>query len=1254
MRDLNQTDSSFTTQASFWTASSLKSTTIYTQCNNVYVLGGYNILGSPLTSKGDYYQRVYTSLATHNMIYFTLSLWAIDDWTTDILNTDRFQLQFDGTLIDGIGYQTSNFPSQLCGSSTYNDLASIRVFGRVAHSAGTLILRVIHMIGKDSSLASVAVRDIDLLFMNNVLASTTTQFCATTSISSCASACTCPEGQYESPVGSGTCVACDSSCASCFGSSTKECYQCKSGYTFNGYECILCDKSCSICSGTANTQCSVCASGYWLLNNNTCVSSCNSPFIQSSDGQQNYCTSPCNSNQYILWDGSCSSSCDSPLQQVALYTGVNYCNYTCDISQYLFWNGTCSSTCTLPLVSKVQNCRNFCTYPCSSGEFLNSNGTCISSCSFPLLQTIQSGKNFCASPCTSDQFLYWNGTCLSSCSSPFIAKIHSDKAFCETPCQNPSDFIYMNGTCSSSCNSPFQQILDGTTKLCAYKCHYDEYLYANNSCLATCNAPWKQRSQSGNLYCDSPCSSGEYLFWNESCLSACEAPLLVESQSYGSLCILPCDNIFEYYNDDTQTCSSECNGQTVNYKGLFFKCMPANSSTTNEADQSDDEEANEGLLVIVFKSLTKPGGVTLIPINRLLQYINYLDMELPVRLERLARNQGRELSSLALRSRMSKSLRADFKNSQLPLVFEKRGLHSRFLVNFWESLFVLIAFTLTALILSVLHYTSIRFKWTRYQPVFQRFKHLFCFNLCIVYFAVNIGDIILYASLELKTTHINQISSALSLIICLAAILLSIALFTLSFVIGRQPKNNKINPSSDDPQRIISKVPSSKHESLQVLFLGFHDQIKASKYFFLLYIARASLPMFFTSCLVHLPIVQIVMNIILCLSMLLFVLFKEPLKSKVNHVQLLILEALVLLVNISIFTLALIDDNKEKNLIFWNFLGDLSINGIITIDAFIFGVLIFKIITETKAIYRSQKMKIVNQKSGWFDIFLPFVQQAAYGFEEVMLPLHILAKSQETGDNKAKSQKVFFKVIDNQQGQKDEEANRRLNDISPDPSFYNSHVEQKQNTQSATPTLLSDPVFSESDVLAKEQKKRLVDLFPHTSQSRTKPTITGINSSRPAVDQGTDTKQISAEDNCTEGLPVHAKPQALKISLEDTDKKSGDSNEHIEHEKDRSSESTPTSSFVGSPYIPQDKHRRQRPSIFKPPSIHIDDDAKSPELENRTSVPSVYESIKYKSILNSMVTGTTPRNAEKMKELKKSLAVPTIIALNQRRKSTFA
>ena len=53
------------------------------------------------------------------------------------------------------------------GSSTWNDLGPVRLFEEFLHSAVSLTLEVINMINKDSSSASVAFRDINLLMVNN-------------------------------------------------------------------------------------------------------------------------------------------------------------------------------------------------------------------------------------------------------------------------------------------------------------------------------------------------------------------------------------------------------------------------------------------------------------------------------------------------------------------------------------------------------------------------------------------------------------------------------------------------------------------------------------------------------------------------------------------------------------------------------------------------------------------------------------------------------------------------------------------------------------------------------------------------------------------------------------------------------------------------------------------------------------------------------------------------------------------------------
>jgi len=117
-----------------------------------------------ITSNTDYNQRIYTYLGTHDTIQFSFSLWAIDNWQTNFLTTSKFQLYFDGTIVDGLKFDNSIFPSQACGSILYKDMQPVKVYGKVAHLSTSLTFRLIHQLTQDSSVASIGLRDLNLQF----------------------------------------------------------------------------------------------------------------------------------------------------------------------------------------------------------------------------------------------------------------------------------------------------------------------------------------------------------------------------------------------------------------------------------------------------------------------------------------------------------------------------------------------------------------------------------------------------------------------------------------------------------------------------------------------------------------------------------------------------------------------------------------------------------------------------------------------------------------------------------------------------------------------------------------------------------------------------------------------------------------------------------------------------------------------------------------------------------------------------------
>ncbi|KAF7291999.1 Growth factor receptor domain-containing protein [Mycena indigotica] len=133
----------------------------------------------------------------------------------------------------------------------------------------------------------------------------------------------CPAGTFLSPQDNLTCTACDSSCATCSGSSNF-CLSCGSNQlasdgkcvascpsnTFSASgSCISCHSDCATCSGSAFNQCASCPPSRPVLANGRCLPTCSkNAFFDATSGSQ--CLA-CASNKQVLRAGTCAAaSCD--------------------------------------------------------------------------------------------------------------------------------------------------------------------------------------------------------------------------------------------------------------------------------------------------------------------------------------------------------------------------------------------------------------------------------------------------------------------------------------------------------------------------------------------------------------------------------------------------------------------------------------------------------------------------------------------------------------------------------------------------------------------------------------------------------------------------------------------------------------------------------------------------------------------------------------------------------------------------------
>jgi len=594
-----------------WTVVGAIGSSVTSACPSDPALGGYQIV-----SYGGYFQRVFDSLPSHNIIYFRMRFGVIDDWRSG----DTINVFFDSTSINpgDLGYDRAYFSSNLCGNSVYKDDDSIFMIGKVFHTASSLTFKVKSNIlsAANQNSAHFNIRKISLLFANKTSGETEGN-CIHASYTADKD-CGCGQGYYPNPSNPSQCFACNAACTDCFGPSANECYACSaSGYSWDGTKCFKCAANCIDCFGPGANQCLKCSSTYWHnpdftctstcsspnqvtigeikicknpcsgatpfeLYDSACVATCDSPLVTRTTNFGSYCDWPCaSSTDYLYWNNSCTSSCNSPYVVVAQVGGGNTCQLPCSTNNYLYPNSSCISTCSQPeFTVRSQSSVLYCDYTCdyASGQYLNWTGLCVSSCALPsYARTVNNSVKYCDA-CQPGYFLYSNnGSCLATCSSPFSSRTVNGSSFCDLPC-SANLFTYQNGSCKTTCDFPYSSVTTSDYKFCNKPCSNSlDFVHQNGTCSSTCYSPAIQTTWESILICSKPCpgSSDFYYSWNSTCHSPCSSPAVQSTWESIPVCSKPCPGSSDYYYSWNSTCHSSCPyriGQDPDY-GINL-CLP--------------------------------------------------------------------------------------------------------------------------------------------------------------------------------------------------------------------------------------------------------------------------------------------------------------------------------------------------------------------------------------------------------------------------------------------------------------------------------------------------------------------------------------------------------------------------------------------------------------------------------------------------------------------------------------------------------
>lgn len=533
----------------------------------------------------------------------------------------------------------------------------------------------------------------------------------------------------------------------------------------------------------------------------------------------------------------------------------NQC-YLCNNNAY--WTGSgcdpCDSTC-----ATCKGPGNLDCLSCPYGYVHLKNGSCSHTCdTYLTLVTTTEGQSFCDPPCNSSEY-YWaaNQSCLANCSFPLTSKaIEGPLLLCLNPCSSSSssssEFLYQDGFCADVCHSLFEV----DTKMMV-----------------------------GVKFCKNPCPyEKKFIYPDSTCKSTCEYPNRVDGNVTLGICILDLD------------------AETIQQVKQL-----------SEASAIGNSVSNGGGMIGSLLSVSDPASMCLGPFAKMLQYIKFMDIRYPPKVQLMLESQNTNSGSLDFLAKPVKRFTDLFKNQTVPGKFSQYKISSSFIVNFWQSILTLLAILFFMGISCVLLkcFSSSKASTSRGYMIFNTIVSTLKWNFFMIMYCGMVGDIVLYSALEFQTVSLDDAASNLSLLVCagfnVLTVIVMIAMLHVNMKIRKSKNDAKGNLTSD-----VQKDIEKEWESFRAFFGTYKDAFFGQQIFLLVFIVRVACFNAIVGYAYDYPLFQAFLIACINLMMTLYLIITRPMKAKINFVQQITFELLLLMFNICICALAVADKLKSE------------------------------------------------------------------------------------------------------------------------------------------------------------------------------------------------------------------------------------------------------------------------------------------------------------------------------------------------------
>jgi len=331
----------------------------------------------------------------------------------------------------------------------------------------------------------------------------------------------------------------------------------------------------------------------------------------------------------------------------------------------------------------------------------------------------------------------------------------------------------------------------------------------------------------------------------------------------------------------------------------------------------------------------------------------------------------------------------------IPDSFENQGLHSSFLVNFWQPLVSLGIYISAVIVFIVLHHITERNDWTFLKNLFGNLKTLFKFNFIFVLLSLDIDDILYFSSLEFKTIRSGTKYDGLSIFFCILMFCVTWLFLLFSFYQAMTPKTASPDVNTNPNVLAARSEYFQQIRSVQVFHAGFKSSKKSARLFYFIYASRFFISAMLGAYWYTSPIGQSITQLLLSIVMILTLLLMRPFTRAINTFQVLIIELIHLLSNIGVIVVAGCAQTDNLDSSGSIFFADLVIIMNIAANFTVIFFLGVKLIMGVSTIWELRKDKNTSIAL-WVHLLAIIIQQGGFGFEEIFVDEKFLSVNKRT------------------------------------------------------------------------------------------------------------------------------------------------------------------------------------------------------------------------------------------------------------------